>query len=133
MSSLKVPVTQHDHVRGDHNAPVTLVEYGDYECPHCAHAHGILQALLERFGDQVRFVYRHFPLTQMHPYAQSAAETAEFAGKHKKFWEMHDELYDNQEDLGPELYEELAQDLDLPVRELDEGLESGVFLSKVKS
>jgi protein-disulfide isomerase len=133
MSSLKVPATQHDHVKGDPNAPVTLVEYGDYECPHCGHAHPFVQALIERFGEQLRFVYRHFPLTQIHPYAQSAAETAEFAGKHKKFWEMHDLLYENQESLGPELYKELAENLDLPVEELNEGLENGTFLPKVKS
>ena len=82
MATLKVPVTQHDHIRGPVNAPVTLVEYGDYECPYCGLAHPIVNAVRERFPRQLRVVFRHFPLSPAHPPAEAAAETAEFAGAH---------------------------------------------------
>src|SRR6202034_2749837 len=86
MSTLRVPVTQHDHAKGTANAPVTLVEYGDYECPHCGAAHPILKSVLEYFGPKLQFAFRHFPLTQVHPNAEPAAESTEFAGAHKLFW-----------------------------------------------
>jgi Thioredoxin len=80
MGTLRVPVTQHDHIRGPANAPVIVVEYGDYECPHCGLAHPIVNAVREHFIRQLRFVFRHFPLIQVHPNAETAAESAEFAG-----------------------------------------------------
>jgi protein-disulfide isomerase len=86
MSVLRVPVTPEDHVRGPADAPVTLVEYGDYECPHCGAAHPNVLLLQQHFGGQLRCVFRHFPLTQIHPNAEPAAETAEYAGTHGKFW-----------------------------------------------
>ena len=75
MSMLRVPVTPADHIRGPENAPVTMVEYGDYECPFCGQSHPIVNSILKHFGDDLSLVYRHFPLTQVHPHAQSAAET----------------------------------------------------------
>jgi len=120
-------------VQGKKDAPLTLVEYGDFECPHCGRAHPIVKALQERFGDQLRFVYRHFPLAQIHPHAESAAEASEFAGAHKKFWEMHDLLFENQDQLGLPLYQELAGTLRLPVQRLREALETGEFTAKVRS
>src|SRR3954471_16553469 len=92
MSRLRVPVTQDDHIIGPENAAVTLVEYGDYECPHCGRAHQVVPLLRTRFAGQLRFVFRHFSLIQVHPNAEPAAETAEFAGMHGRFWEMHDAL-----------------------------------------
>jgi protein-disulfide isomerase len=77
MGTLKAVVTQRDHIKGSANASVTLVEYGDYECPHCAAAHPVVNALLEHFGSRLRFVFRHFPLTQVHPNAEPAAESAD--------------------------------------------------------
>lgn len=133
MTKLKTPITPHDHVQGNKDAPLTLLEYGDFECPHCGHAHPIVKALQERFGDQLKFVYRHFPLAQMHPNAESAAETSEFAGVHKKFWEMHDLLFENQEQLGSPLYKELAKTLGLSAAKLSEALEAGEFAPKVRS
>src|SRR5258706_15206593 len=97
MSVLKVPVNRNDHILGDDDAPVTLVEYGDYQCPHCGVAHPIVKALIRNYGDQLRFVYRHFPLTQDHPYAEPAAETAELAGAHRRFWQKHDLLFENNQ------------------------------------
>ena len=131
--SLKVPVNDQDHVQGIADAKCTLVEYGDYECPHCGHAYPIVKRVQKHFGKKLRFVFRNFPLAEMHPNAESAAETAEFAGAHKKFWEMHDALFENQDQLGGPLYLRLAQELGLPPQALREAVEKREFLSRVKS
>ena len=81
-----------DHRQGDLDAPSTLVEYGDYQCPSCRQAYPIVKRVQKHFGKRLLFVFRNFPLSEMHPYAEPAAETAEFAGAHHKFWEMHDLL-----------------------------------------
>src|SRR3954465_4640898 len=99
MASLKIAVSAEDHIQGDPAAGVILVEYGDYECPHCGHAYPIIKQVQEHFGKQLAFVFRNFPLSQMHPNAESAAEAAEFAGAHKRFWEMHDAIFENQDAL----------------------------------
>src|SRR5215207_8598370 len=91
-----------DHVRGPKDAPVTLVKYGDYECPYCGEAHPVLKELQERVGEQVRFVFRHFPLDSVHPRARRAAQAAEAAASQGRFWEMHDLLYERQDELGEE-------------------------------
>ena len=96
MSTLKAPIRADDHIKGPQEAPVTLVEYGDYECAHCGAAHPVIKLVLRHFGNRLRFVYRHFPLTQIHPHAETAAETAEFASASGKFWEMHDAIFENQ-------------------------------------
>ena len=94
---LTLPVSpERDHIQGPVEAPITLVEYGDYECPLCGAAHPSVKAVQKRLGDQMRFVFRHFPLTTMHPHAEPAAEAAEAAGAQGKFWGMHDMLYENQ-------------------------------------
>ncbi len=100
MSTLKVSVGPTDHIQGDATAGCTLVEYGDYECPHCGRAYPIVKRFQKHFGQRLRFVFRNFPLSEMHPHAESAAESAEFAGAHGKFWEMHDLLFENQDPLG---------------------------------
>jgi protein-disulfide isomerase len=133
MATLRVPVTQHDHIRGPANAPVTLVEYGDYECPHCGLAHPIVNAVREHFARQLRFVFRHFPLIQIHPNAEMAAESAEFAGTRGRFWEMHDGIYENQDRLGLPLLFALARSLGLSGLELQSALASGEYESKVKA
>jgi protein-disulfide isomerase len=133
MSALQVPVSTADHIQGDQHAPVTLVEYGDYECPACGLAYPIVKAVQNHFGKRLRFVFRNFPLTQVHPNAESAAETAEFAGAHGRFWEMHDRLYENQASLSLPLYLALAESLRLPEKALSEALESGTFRPKVRS
>jgi protein-disulfide isomerase len=133
MTTLKVPVTPHDHAKGPANAPVTLVEYGDYECPYCGLAHPIVKLIQQHFRPRLRFVFRHFPLSQAHPNAESAAQTAEFAGAHGKFWEMHDALYENQDRLGPPLYFALAGVLELPELELRAALVEGTYAPKVRA
>src|SRR6202044_1590923 len=99
MATLKVPVTTEDHAQGPANAPVTLVEYGDYECPYCGQAYPIVKELQKLEGKSLRFVFRNFPLAQVHPHAVHAAYAAEAAAKQGKFWEMHDKLYENQQAL----------------------------------
>ena len=133
MAALKVPVTQHDHVRGPANAPVTLVEYGDYECPYCGLAHPIVNAVQAHFPQHLRFVFRHFPLNQAHPNAEAAAETAEFAAAHGQFWEMHDAIYDNQDQLGLPLLFALAGALGLPEADLRNALAAGKYAPKVRA
>jgi protein-disulfide isomerase len=123
---LVVPVSKRDHIQGPETAPVTLLEYGDFECPYCAAAHVIVKQAQEIIGDKMRFVFRHFPLTQIHPHAEPAAEAAEVAGAQGKFWEMHDLLYENQPLLdAPHLLayaEELGLDTERVVRELKDGV-----------
>jgi protein-disulfide isomerase len=96
---LTVPVSQRDHQQGPEAAPVTLVEYGDYECPYCGEAYPIVKEIKLRLGDRLRFVFRNFPLTQSHPHAEHAAEAAEAAGAQGKFWQMHDYLFEHQQAL----------------------------------
>jgi protein-disulfide isomerase len=97
---LTVPVTERDHALGPATAPVILVEYGDYECPFCGTAHASVAQVRQVMGNDLRFVFRHFPLSQIHPHAYQAAEAAEAAGAQGRFWEMHDLLFENQDRLG---------------------------------
>lgn len=98
--SLKPPLMQsRDHVLGPDDAPIELVEYGDFECPHCGRAFRIVQQLREELGDRLRFGFRHFPLAKMHPHARTSAEAAEAAGAQGKFWEMHDRLFAHNQAL----------------------------------
>jgi len=99
-----LPVGERDHFEGPAGAPVVLVEYGDYQCPYCGAAYPIVKKVQKELGAKLRFVFRNFPLTNMHPQAQWAAETAEAAAAQGKFWEMHDYLYENQPSLGDETF-----------------------------
>jgi NhaA family Na+:H+ antiporter len=100
IATLSPPVDpSRDHVRGGADAPVTLVEYGDFQCPYCGDAYPVVRELLQHFGDQLRFVFRHMPLADLHPRAPFAAEAAEAAGAQGRFWEMHDRLFERQHAL----------------------------------
>lgn len=131
MSTLKVPVRPEDHTQGDVQADCTVVEYGDYECPHCGHAYPIIKRVQKVFGKRLRFVFRNFPLNEMHPHAESAAESAEYAGAHGKFWEMHDLLFENQDHLGDTLFQELAQKLKLAQADLRKALDKREYMARV--
>jgi len=96
---LTLPVSDRDHIQGPDDAAVTLVEYGDYQCPYCGAAYPIVKEVQARMGDRLRFVFRNFPITTSHPRAQQAAEAAEAAGAQGQFWPMHDLLYENQQHL----------------------------------
>jgi Na+/H+ antiporter NhaA len=106
---------ERDHIRGDMSAPVTLVEYGDYECPYCGQAENVIRELLASRGDDVRYVWRHLPLTDVHPSAQLAAEAAEAAAAQGAFWEMHDTLLSHQDELRPTHLRRYAEQLGLDI------------------
>jgi protein-disulfide isomerase len=133
MSNLVQPVSRTDHVLGPEGAPVTLVEYGDYECSHCGRAHSVLNDVLRRAGDQVRFVYRHFPLSQIHPHAMLAAQAAEAAAAQYRFWEMHDLLFEHQNALEIEDLLAYAEALDLEARSFAQELREQVYLPRVRA
>lgn len=115
MAELQMPVSASDHARGAHAAPVTLVIYGDYECPYTRRAYRGVQSLLTDLPDQLRFVFRHFPLITIHPHAEHAAEAAEAAAAQEKFWEMHDALFDHQRALEDADLRRYAEDITLDV------------------
>ena len=107
-----------DHLRGRHDAPVILLEYGDYECPYCGQAETVVRELLDSFGDDLCYVWRHLPLSDVHPRAQMAAEVAEAAGAQGRFWEMHDMLLSHQDELLPMQIRRYAEELGLDVDRL---------------
>ncbi len=129
--TLTPPVSDRDHAAGA-AAAVTLVEYGDYECPSCGAAHPVVQEIRRRLGDQMRFVFRNFPLTQIHPHAERAAEAAEAAGAQDRFWEMHDRLYEHQDRLGDGDLVGHAEALGLDVGRFSQDLDGGVFAPRVR-
>jgi protein-disulfide isomerase len=133
MSTLKIPIGSLDHIQGNAKAACTLVEYGDYECPHCGAAYPLVKQIQKHFGKRLRFVFRNFPLTQMHPSAQAAAEVAEFAESKGRFWEMHDLLFENQDRLGPDLFAELAAKLGLDAGELYRAQAKKTFTDRVRA
>lgn len=122
MPRLRVPVIDRDHQRGPAGAPVTLVEYGDFQCPFCARAFYVLRELEDRFAAEVRFVFRHFPLTEVHPLALIAAEASEAASDQGRFWEMHDMLFQNQPRLQPAELVAYATEIGLDVDAFGEDL-----------
>jgi protein-disulfide isomerase len=130
--NLSVAVNKSDHTLGPEDAPVTLVEYGDYQCPYCADMHPMLKAIAKAMGAQLRFVFRHMPLLEMHPYAQHAAEAAEAAAAQGKFWEMHDAIYQQQSELGSDLLHQLAVKLKLNLAQFDAELEARRYRPRVK-
>jgi protein-disulfide isomerase len=109
--TLTMVVSERDHIEGSLNAPLTLVEYGDYQCPYCGMAYPVVKALQKTLGKKLRFVFRNFPLAQIHPYAMAAAEAAEGAALLDKFWPMHDLIYENQAALSAEALVEWAKKL----------------------
>jgi protein-disulfide isomerase len=129
---LTVPVNERDHVQGSPNAAVTLVEYGDYQCPFCGAAHGSVKEVQRVIGDDLLFAFRHFPLTQIHPLALPAAEAAEAAGAQGKFWEMHDMLFENQQHLEPPYLLQSASALGLDLERFASDLQSGRFEPKIR-
>src|ERR1700677_882484 len=130
--SLAIPIGKDDHVLGPADALVTLVEYGDYECPACGAAHPMVKVILKRLGAKLRFVFRNMPLNEIHPDAELAAEAAEAAGAQGKFWEMHDALYEHQDQLGPQLASILAKRLHLDIARFEQDLDSRRFRDRVK-
>jgi protein-disulfide isomerase len=132
VARLSVPVSSRDHAQGAANAAVTLVEYGDFECPHCGRAHPIVKELQRRLGKDLRIVFRHFPLKEIHPHAEHAAEVAEAAAAQGKFWEMHDRIFEHQRDLRDVHLLEFAAELGLDVGRAKRELEGDTHAPRVR-
>jgi len=130
--NLSVAVSKSDHAQGPEDAPVTLVEYGDYQCPYCADMNPMIKAIAKAMGTQLRFVFRHMPLLEMHPYAQHAAEAAEAAGAQGKFWQMHDAILQQQSELGTDLLHQLAKKIQLDVVQFSADIEGRRYRPRVK-
>jgi protein-disulfide isomerase len=129
---LTEPVHATDHAIGPAHAAVTVVEYGDFECPNCKQAAPAVKLLLKHFANRVRFVYRHFPLEEVHPHALSAAEAAECAGAQGKFWEMHDRLFDHQSHLGLHQLQTYAADLELEMTRFNAEMSSHIYRQRIR-
>jgi protein-disulfide isomerase len=125
-------VSARDHTAGPDDAPVTLVEYGDYECPYCGMAHPVVKAAQRELGDQLRFVFRNFPLAEAHPHARIAAQAAEAAGAQGRFWEMHDILFEHQDALEPQDLVGYARSLGLDIVQFESDLEAGTYAKRVR-
>jgi protein-disulfide isomerase len=129
---LTLPIGDRDHQQGPADAPVTLVEYGDYECPHCRQVSPVLAQLRDHFGTRLRYVFRHFPITSLHPNSQLAAEAAEAAAAQGRFWEMHNLLFDHQGTLDREHLLLYAEALDLDVERFHSDLDGHVHADRVR-
>jgi len=130
--TLTVPVGPADHLLGSAHAPVQVVEYGDFECPHCRQAVAAVKLLLKHFEGKVSFVFRHYPLEGVHPHAELAAEAAEGAAEQGKFWEMHDLLFENQAHLKAAHLRSYAERLSLDMGRFDAELRDHVYLQRVR-
>jgi len=132
-ADLAVPVTASDHVMGVADAPVTLVEYGDFQCPTCKLAFPAVKMVLQRFGTDVRFAFRHFPLEEPHPLALPAAEAAESAATQDRFWQMHDLLFENQPRFERHHLDEYARRLGLDVMRFGAELDAHLHVGRVRA
>jgi len=132
MPKLKPPVDSKDHLQGKDTAPLELVEYGDYQCPHCGHAYPILKNVQRSLGDDLKFVFRNFPLSESHPDAFNAAVAAEAAGLQKKFWEMHDIIFENQQALDFESLFLYAKTIDLDLERFKNDIQKNTVAEKVE-
>jgi protein-disulfide isomerase len=127
-----LPMANRDHIQGPADAPIKLVEYGDYECPYCGEAYPVVKAIQRRLGKRLCFAFRNFPLANSHPHAEHAAEAAESAGGQGRFWEMHDLLYENQGALEDDDLARYASDLGLDARRLIGEVQSEAHAPRIK-
>ncbi len=131
-ATLTQPVSARDHAQGPEDAPLTLVEYGDYQCPYCGAAYPVVKRVRKVLGKKLRFVFRNFPLTQAHPYAMVAAEAAEAAALQGKFWEMHDLLFEQQTFLEPDIIPLWAKRIGLNVGKFGNDIKEGGVAKRIK-
>lgn len=128
---LAIPIHEHDHVIGPADAPVTVVNYGDYECPDCGHRHREVEKLVDELSNRVRFVYRHFPLINVHPHALRAAEAAEAAAAQDKFWEMHRHLYGSPDKLRDRDLHRYARKIGLDLDRFDREMSGSLYADQI--
>lgn len=126
------PTREDFHFRGDPNSPVTLMEFGDYQCPYCGQAYFQVERVLTHFGNKLRFEFRNFPLASVHPYAVMAAEAAEAAGAQGKFWDMHDALYEHQSALSPDMVVQLARQLGLDLDRFVNDVNGNAYVQRIR-
>jgi len=132
-SHLKPPVNEKDHSEGTAGATIELVEYGDYQCPHCGAAYSIIKKIQKTFAPQISFVFRNFPLSEIHPFAVAAAIAAEAAGMQLKFWEMHDMIFENQSSLNSRGLQKMAAAIGLDMEVFESDLQLEVLQAKVEA
>lgn len=131
--ALRPPISAQDHIIGSTNAVIELLEYGDYQCPYCGRAFPIVKRIQEVFGDDLKFVFRHFPLTKIHPLAKTASMATEAAGLQGKFWEMHRMIFENQRRIFKTALLEYAGNLHLNLEQFESDLDNAVLIEKVES
>ncbi len=131
--SLQPAVSNTDHIQGNQDADLEIVEYADYQCPACGAAYPILKEIMDKYKNNIKLVFRNFPLTQSHQYARPAAIAAEAAALQGKFWEMHDAIFENQQYLNENLLLELAKKLDLDIEQFKTDIEKSELAEKVDS
>lgn len=131
--SLKPPVSETDHIEGEASALIELVEYGDYQCPHCGRAYPIIKKIQEKLQGKLKFVFRNFPLSEIHPQAIQAAIATEAAAEQGKFWEMHDIIFENQQNLHTSALLGMAEKIGLDITKFEKDLELPSFLKKVEA
>jgi protein-disulfide isomerase len=131
MSKLKLAVNSKDHIQGDANAPIELVEYGDYQCPHCGRAYPIIKSIQQKMGSKLKFVFRNFPLAESHPNATNAAVSSEAAALQHKYWEMHDHLFEHQNRLDDVSLIKYAAQLHLNIEQFETDFEKPELMKKV--
>jgi protein-disulfide isomerase len=130
---LKPPINENDHVQGPANARIELVEYGDYECPHCGRAYPIIKKIQQQLGNDLKFIFRNFPIAEAHPHAVNAALAAEAAALQQKFWEMHDMIFENQDQLEWEHLLAYAKAIKLDLNRFKTDVKSKALQDKVET
>jgi protein-disulfide isomerase len=131
--SLRPQVSDKDHMEGNIQASIELVEYGDYQCPYCGQAYPIIKNIRKKFSNDLKFIFRNFPLSEIHPQAKLAAVASEAAGRQEKFWEMHDILFENQRRLYHSALMEYAQTIGLEIEQFSKDLENSNLIEKVEA
>ena len=131
--SLKPLVSDMDHIQGEANAIIELVEYGDYQCPYCGMAYPVIKNIQRKFGKELKFVFRNFPLSKIHPHAKLAALAAEAADKQKRFWAMHDIIFENQKNLSNSSLIAYANELGLDIFQFKTDMEDETLVKKIES
>jgi protein-disulfide isomerase len=131
--SLKPPVSEKDHLQAETTAPIELLEYGDYQCPHCGRAYPIIKSIQKKMGDKLKFVFRNFPLAESHPYAINAAIATEAAAAQGKFWEMHDIVFEHQRDLSDTALVKLAKQIGLDIEQFENDFDRQQTQDKVET